>query len=172
MDFCLQKNKKDIIETKEEILEDEFSNEFNINSSKIEKNIYTSSVLHNIKEDKNENIESKISKNYTLIIKQNNNNSSDKVLNKQTKKIESIDYSINDKDFWEDIYGRKRDKEGNVIYVNNANKYVPPAKRTTITHNINSNEDEKLHFLRKQLKGCLNRVAEHNMYSIVNQVII
>ncbi|XP_043791161.1 nucleolar MIF4G domain-containing protein 1 homolog [Apis laboriosa] len=170
LDFCLQKNKKYIIETKEEILEDEFSNQFNINSLKIEKNMYTSSVLDNIKKNKSENIESKMSKNYTLIIEQNNNNSSDKVLNTQTKKIDSIDYSINDKDFWEDIYGRKRDKEGNVIYANNANKYVPPAIRATIAHNINSNEDEKLHFLRKQLKGCLNRVAEYNMYSIVNQI--
>lgn len=169
MDFCLQKNKKYITETKEEILEDEFSNQFNINSLEIEKNIYTSSALDNIKENKNENIKSEMSKNYTLNLKQSNNNSSDKVLNTQIKKIDSIDYSINDENFWEDIYGRKRNKEGDVIYANNANKYVPPAIRAT---NINSNEDEKLHFLRKQLKGCLNKVAEHNMYNIVNQVII
>lgn len=167
LDFCLQKNKKYITETKEEILEDEFSNQFNINSLKIEKNIYTSSALDNIKENKNENIKSEMSKNYTLNLKQSNNNSSDKVLNTQTKKIDSIDYSINDENFWEDIYGRKRNKEGDVIYANNANKYVPPAIRAT---NINSNEDEKLHFLRKQLKGCLNKVAEHNMYNIVNQI--
>lgn len=169
MDFCLQKNKKYIIETKEEILEDD-SNQFNINSLEVEKNMYTSSALDNIKENKNENIELKM-KNDTLIIEQSNNNSSDKdkVLNTQTKKIDSID---NDEDFWEDIYGRKRNKEGNIIYANNANKYVPPAIRVTITHNINSNEDEKLHFLKKQLKGCLNRVAEHNMHNIVNQVIV
>ncbi|KAG6801859.1 nucleolar MIF4G domain-containing protein 1 [Apis mellifera caucasica] len=167
LDFCLQKNKKYITETKEEILEDEFSNQFNINSLEIEKNIYTSSALDNIKENKNENIKSEMSKNYTLNLKQSNNNSSDKVLNTQTKKIDSIDYSINDENFWEDIYGRKRNKEGDVIYANNANKYVPPAIRAT---NINSNEDEKLHFLRKQLKGCLNKVAEHNMYNIVNQI--
>lgn len=167
LDFCLQKNKKYITETKEEILEDEFSNQFNINSLEIEKNIYTSSALDNIKENKNENIKSEMSKNYTLNLKQSNNNSSDKVLNTQIKKIDSIDYSINDENFWEDIYGRKRNKEGDVIYANNANKYVPPAIRAT---NINSNEDEKLHFLRKQLKGCLNKVAEHNMYNIVNQI--
>ncbi|XP_016922254.1 nucleolar MIF4G domain-containing protein 1 homolog [Apis cerana] len=167
LDFCLQKNKKYIIETKEEILEDD-SNQFNINSLEVEKNMYTSSALDNIKENKNENIELKM-KNDTLIIEQSNNNSSDKdkVLNTQTKKIDSID---NDEDFWEDIYGRKRNKEGNIIYANNANKYVPPAIRATITHNINSNEDEKLHFLKKQLKGCLNRVAEHNMHNIVNQI--
>lgn len=85
----------------------------------------------------------------------------------QAKKPDNI--SINDKDTWEDIYGRKRDKEGNIIH--NTSRYVPPAVRAITMHNMNPN-DEKLLSLKKQLKGCLNRVTEQNMYSIANQVII
>ncbi|KOX67702.1 Nucleolar MIF4G domain-containing protein 1 [Melipona quadrifasciata] len=79
----------------------------------------------------------------------------------------SNDIDTNDKDIWEDIYGRKRDKKGNII--DNASRYIPPAARINTVHSTNS-DDEKLQSLRKQLKGCLNRVTEHNMYSIANQV--
>lgn len=85
----------------------------------------------------------------------------------EAKKPDNID--INDKDTWEDIYGRKRDKEGNIIH--NTSRYVPPAVRANTMHNMNPN-DEKLLSLKKKLKGCLNRVTEQNMYSIANQVII
>ncbi|KOC65903.1 Nucleolar MIF4G domain-containing protein 1 [Habropoda laboriosa] len=74
--------------------------------------------------------------------------------------------NINNEDIWEDIYGRKRDKEGNIIH--NDNRYVPPAARI-VPHNINP-DDEKLHSLKKQLKGYLNRVTEHNMHYITNQI--
>lgn len=73
-----------------------------------------------------------------------------------------------DEYFWEDIYGRKRDREGNVVC--KTTKYVPPAARA-ITDNQNT-KDEKLHCLRKRLKGCLNRVAEQNIHSIASQVRI
>ena len=88
---------------------------------------------------------------------------------KSTQMKKSNDIDTNDKDTWEDIYGRKRDKKGNII--DNVNKYVPPAARINTVHSTNL-DDEKLQLLRKQLKGCLNRVTEYNMYSIANQVIM
>ena len=56
---------------------------------------------------------------------------------------------------WEDIYGRKRDAQGNVL----ATKYVPPALR-------GQSGSADLLRLEKQLKGQLNRLAESNMQGI------
>lgn len=133
----------------------------NINSDTVNKN-------------KNENIDFN-----AFVEEQSDNNSdSDELMQvkvpktKKTKLAEAKkpdNIGINDKDTWEDIYGRKRDKEGNIIH--NTSRYVPPAVRAITMHNMNLN-DEKLLSLKKQLKGCLNRVTEQNMYSIANQVII
>ncbi|XP_059619832.1 nucleolar MIF4G domain-containing protein 1 homolog [Phlebotomus argentipes] len=57
----------------------------------------------------------------------------------------------------EDIYGRTRDKAGNVVN----GKYIPPHMRAQ-----QASSDEKLQRLRKQLKGWLNRLAEANLQKI------
>ncbi|XP_011868347.1 PREDICTED: nucleolar MIF4G domain-containing protein 1 [Vollenhovia emeryi] len=69
-----------------------------------------------------------------------------------------------DESLWEDIYGRQRDKEGNIV----SKKYVPPARR--ITNNDNPSDGEKVRRLERQVKGVLNRLAEQNMHTIANQV--
>ena len=67
---------------------------------------------------------------------------------------------------WEDIYGRKRDKDGKIVTT--SEKYVPPAARKK---NLDDPlQSEKLLNLRRQLKGLLNRLAENNMHSVVSQV--
>lgn len=66
---------------------------------------------------------------------------------------------------WEDIYGRKRDKSGNVVQ--EQGKYIPPGARKL---SESTTDSEKLLRLRKQLKGLINRLAEHNMHMICNQV--
>ena len=70
---------------------------------------------------------------------------------------------------WEDIYGRKRDKDGNVV-TTESNKYIPPGARLK-QFEKDSESSEKLMRLRKQLKGYLNRLAEQNMHTIAGQVI-
>ncbi|XP_017757352.1 PREDICTED: nucleolar MIF4G domain-containing protein 1 [Eufriesea mexicana] len=166
LDFCLEKNRKCILETEKEILENEFNNEFDINFSEIiDENIYTNNKLFcNYKnksesKSKNESVNDS-SKNVPMIASK-----SKKI--KLTRIIKADNININDKDVWEDIYGRKRDKEGNIIY--NTNRYIPPAVQKVIMHDINL-YDEKLISLKKQLKGCLNRITEHNVYNISNQV--
>ena len=71
-------------------------------------------------------------------------------------------------DVWEDIYGRKRDKDGNVI-TENKQKYIPPAQRLKELEN-NAEKSEKQLLLRRQMKGLLNRLAESNMHAIISQV--
>ena len=61
---------------------------------------------------------------------------------------------------WEDIYGRQRDSEGNVLI---AKKYVPPALR-------NLQDKSDLTRLEKQVKGQLNRLAESNLQSISRMI--
>ena len=61
---------------------------------------------------------------------------------------------------WEDIYGRQRDSEGNVLV---AKKYVPPALR-------NLQDKSDLTRLEKQVKGQLNRLAESNLQSISRMI--
>lgn len=70
------------------------------------------------------------------------------------------------KSSWEDIYGRERDAEGNIVQ--NIGRYIPPAARPTAC-DANAH-NEKIRSLRRQLKGCLNRITEQNMHYITNQV--
>lgn len=62
---------------------------------------------------------------------------------------------------WEDIYGRLRDKDGNVV----SQKYVPPAKRLQGT-DVSSKKKEELARLKKQMKGLLNRLSEATVQPI------
>ncbi|XP_058064783.1 nucleolar MIF4G domain-containing protein 1 homolog isoform X2 [Anopheles bellator] len=77
---------------------------------------------------------------------------------------------------WEDIYGRKRDKAGNVIKEDPAagvlgNKYVPPHLRAKLEASkagtsTDPKQQEKLLRLKRQLKGQVNRLAESNVHRI------
>ncbi|CAH1116121.1 unnamed protein product [Phaedon cochleariae] len=73
---------------------------------------------------------------------------------------------------WEDIYGRKRAKDGSIITKKNESKYIPPAMRVELERgNVEDKKRfEKLNRLKKQLKGLLNRLAERNMHSIATQI--
>jgi len=77
----------------------------------------------------------------------------------------TLEQSDDNEGLWEDIYGRQRDKKGNIV----SKKYVPPGARITSTDI--SVSGEKVHRLERQLKGILNRLAEQNMHTIGNQVI-
>ncbi|XP_014253570.1 nucleolar MIF4G domain-containing protein 1 homolog [Cimex lectularius] len=81
---------------------------------------------------------------------------------------QDVEENMKKEEIWEDIYGRLRDKKGNIIKDNKPAKYIPPHLREK------SNEDgkkkEELVRLKKQLKGLLNRLAENNMHGIANQI--
>ncbi|KAG6447514.1 hypothetical protein O3G_MSEX005001 [Manduca sexta] len=61
-------------------------------------------------------------------------------------------------DVWEDIYGRKRDKEGNIIKEEKGT-YVPPHLR-----NKDSTSDKDLVQLKRQIKSVLNKLAGTNLH--------
>jgi len=85
-----------------------------------------------------------------------------------------------DDGYWEDIYGRKRSKDGRIVEADaegqltalpstsGGGKYVPPALRRTA--GATANKKKELERLAKQLKGNLNRLAEQNMHSIAVQI--
>ena len=82
---------------------------------------------------------------------------------------------------WEDIYGRKRSKDGKIIQEGSEDnrqvaaegsssgggKYVPPALRKAAG---GADKKKELERLAKQLKGNLNRLAASNMHSIAGQI--
>lgn len=73
---------------------------------------------------------------------------------------------------WEDIYGRKRDKDGNFLK-ENVVKYVPPHMRKALEADkadIDPKRREKLNNLKKVLKGQINRLAESNLHRITIDV--
>lgn len=193
MDFCESENRSHIVETERQLLETEFSREFeedlnmaigeddtenghekydeedrtdeyddNEDSEQDSKN---ESLLsdENLIED-NEEISSEETNMINIKSKKCAADEEDETVNKESTHSNISEQSDNE-DLWEDIYGRQRDKEGNIV----SKKYVPPAARVT-SNNISS-DDEKVRRLEKQMKGILNRLAEQNMHTIANQVI-
>lgn len=97
-------------------------------------------------------------------------------------------------EIWEDIYGRKRDKDGNVInehaneriMENVDGKYIPPHQRARLAaaaaakaskagaasadNEMDPKRIEKLMRLKRLLKGQLNRLSEANMHKIANEL--
>lgn len=89
-------------------------------------------------------------------------------------------------EIWEDIYGRKRDKEGNVINEhlngdasNDTGKYIPPHLRARMAAEaangmeegeMDPKRKEKLMRLKRLLKGQLNRLSEANMHKISSEI--
>ncbi|RXG73604.1 Nucleolar MIF4G domain-containing protein 1-like protein [Armadillidium vulgare] len=78
-------------------------------------------------------------------------------------------------EYHEDIYGRLRDKDGNIVKTDNNDlkddgKYVPPAMKKLMALNNSSRKKEQLAQLQKKLKGQLNRLAESNMAGILSQI--
>ncbi|OQR78846.1 nucleolar MIF4G domain-containing protein 1-like [Tropilaelaps mercedesae] len=69
---------------------------------------------------------------------------------------------------YEDIYGRKRNAQGDVLDTYRQ-KYVPPAKRLAVGAS-DSNLKIELEKLKKQIKGQLNRLSESNLHPIGVQI--
>ncbi|XP_046990451.1 nucleolar MIF4G domain-containing protein 1-like isoform X1 [Schistocerca americana] len=103
-------------------------------------------------------------------VKSNKNKNGDEEINDSEEAlldgIEGVDAKV--EEFWEDIYGRTRDKAGNIVK-RTTGKYVPPHMRLK-----NEAEDDKKQLLllrlKKQMKGLLNRLSEGNMKNIATQV--
>ncbi|XP_011313367.1 nucleolar MIF4G domain-containing protein 1 isoform X2 [Fopius arisanus] len=74
--------------------------------------------------------------------------------------------SPEDDDIWEDIYGRKRDRSGQVVLTNT--RYIPPAARQY--QEVSLQEKVKIQRLEKQLKGLINRLAENNLQTVANGI--
>lgn len=77
---------------------------------------------------------------------------------------------------WEDIYGRKRDKHGNILTEQNSNKYIPPHLRNKSESTdgnlseLNAKQLENLQRLKRLLKGYMNRLSEANMHKIATDI--
>ncbi|KAH8418261.1 hypothetical protein KR222_007634 [Zaprionus bogoriensis] len=73
--------------------------------------------------------------------------------------------------FKEDIYGRRRDAEGNIVpeeTKETGQKYIPPHQRALLaaSEGTSAKQAELLARLQKQCKGLLNRLSEANLHKI------
>ncbi|XP_019538977.3 nucleolar MIF4G domain-containing protein 1 homolog [Aedes albopictus] len=85
------------------------------------------------------------------------------------KELEADEKDKGKPEVWEDIYGRKRDRSGNVIKEDTVSgKYVPPHLRARMEAESggDAKRQEKLMRLKRQLKGQVNRLAETNVHRI------
>ncbi|XP_014669314.1 PREDICTED: nucleolar MIF4G domain-containing protein 1-like [Priapulus caudatus] len=71
--------------------------------------------------------------------------------------------------YTEDIYGRLRDKKGNVV-TGEQGSYVPPGKRALLSTTDDGKHKAAIEKLNKQLKGSLNRLSESNIAATSAQV--
>ncbi|XP_076095221.1 nucleolar MIF4G domain-containing protein 1-like [Mytilus galloprovincialis] len=69
----------------------------------------------------------------------------------------------------EDIYGRLRDSEGNIVTAATGS-YIPPGKRLAMADTMDEKKKLKMERLKKQLKGLINRTSEANMGPIISQI--
>ncbi|XP_031844165.1 nucleolar MIF4G domain-containing protein 1 homolog [Nomia melanderi] len=167
LDFCLQEDRKCIVDAEEELVENKYNNEFKTDLSMVLEETDTETMERDDEENRND---SDSSTHAPKCFSRNNNLNRlkiDKVKldTKQDKMCNNIDDT--DNNIWEDIYGRKRDREGNIIHEHN--KYTFRDTEVNANNAINK-DNEKLLFLKRKLKGCLNRIAEQNMHIITNQI--
>lgn len=122
------------------------------------------------KESKNPKRKRKVSISENMIEEKKIRNESDSEYGSNASELEEENEEEEEEqeEFWEDIYGRTRDKLGNIIEEFKG-KYVPPHLRTK-SGTDDSKKREQLEKIKKQLKGLLNRLAENNMHSISNQI--
>ncbi|EDV96817.1 nucleolar MIF4G domain-containing protein 1 homolog [Drosophila grimshawi] len=81
--------------------------------------------------------------------------------------------------FKEDIYGRRRDADGNIVQderemeaKGTGQKYIPPHQRALLaaSEGASVQQSEQMARLQKQCKGLLNRLSEANLHKISSGV--
>lgn len=184
LDFCNNDNRKQIVDMEEQLLKDEGDKDLEediamfINNEEREKDNTENITNHNTKDgsdNKQHGAQAKEKKEKSKKRKQDEMLDSSEESNEEdeanllsdggTDDIETdiSEESAGNDNLWEDIYGRTRDKKGNIV--NNVSSAV---QRKPLE--VKQDDDEKRSRLKKQLKGLLNRLAESNMHIIANQV--
>lgn len=153
----------------EDDTDEEHDNEDSINDNEEpEQDMENESLLSDANSDQEDDEDISFEESNKIDVKSKNDQTDheDEIENEDSRHSDVSEQADVGEDLWEDIYGRQRDKKGNIV----SKKYVPPAARNA-SANITV-DNEKARRLEKQLKGILNRLAEQNMHTIANQVII
>lgn len=158
LDFCDNDNRKQVVEMEEQLLKGEGDKDLEEDIAMFLENDDTKEAQIALKNDK---FKRKKQDEMMDSIKESDE---DLLSDKSLDDIETnTSQSSDNDDLWEDIYGRTRDKKGNIV--NDVSSVIQRKPLEAIQDN-----DEKRCRLKKQLKGLLNRLAESNMHIIANQV--
>ncbi|KAF7402259.1 hypothetical protein HZH66_004526 [Vespula vulgaris] len=174
LDFCDNDNRKQVVEMEEQLLKGEGDKDLEEDIAMFLENDDTKGIANCDTNDwsNDEQYEAQIAlkndkfkkKKQDEMIDSIKESDEDLLSDKSLDDIETnISQSSDNDDLWEDIYGRTRDKKGNIV--NNVSSVIQRKPLEAIQDN-----DEKRCRLKKQLKGLLNRLAESNMHIIANQV--
>ncbi|KAL2722180.1 nucleolar MIF4G domain-containing protein 1 [Vespula maculifrons] len=174
LDFCDNDNRKQVVEMEEQLLKGEGDKDLEEDIAMFLENDDTKGIANCDTNDwsNDEQYEAQIAlkndkfkkRKQDEMIDSIKESDEDLLSDKSLDDIETnISQSSDNDDLWEDIYGRTRDKKGNIV--NNVSSVIQRKPLEAIQDN-----DEKRCRLKKQLKGLLNRLAESNMHIIANQV--
>ncbi|XP_046821274.1 nucleolar MIF4G domain-containing protein 1 homolog [Vespa crabro] len=179
LDFCDNENRKQVVEMEEQLLKGEGDKDLEEDIAMFLENDDTKYTKNHDTNDwsNDEQHETQIMLNKNKFKKKKQNEMIDSIKESDEEDETNLlsDKSINDietdisqessdsDNLWEDIYGRTRDKKGNIV--NNISSVIQRKPLEAMQDN-----DEKRCRLKKQLKGLLNKLAESNMHIIANQV--
>ncbi|KAI4494305.1 hypothetical protein M0802_008988 [Mischocyttarus mexicanus] len=166
LDFCDNDNRKQMVDMEEQLLKSEEDEDLEEDIAMFidtEDNIEDITNQAKAKEEKEKSKKRK--QDEMLDLPDENSEEDEASLFSDGGDIETdiSEESPDNDNLWEDIYGRTRDKKGNIV--NNVSSAI---QRKPLE--IKQDDDEKRSRLKKQLKGLLNRLAESNMHIIANQV--
>lgn len=145
-DENLSDDDKDVTEDDEENLDDQ-------NLSEDEDH------LHNHDESEDERILSNKFKYSTEETDSDESNDSFSDGNSDTETVSKLHHNKGDNPeptLKEDIYGRLRDSQGNIVTAATGS-YIPPGKRLAMSDTMDEKKKLKMERLKKQLKGLINR---------------
>lgn len=87
-----------------------------------------------------------------------------KTINKELNHS-NVSEQSDDESLWEDIYGRQRDKKGNIVPKKNVS-----FAGCSISNNVSS-DSEKIRRLEREMRRILNRLGEGNMQTSAKEVV-
>lgn len=168
LDFCNEENRKHVVEMEEQLLKGETDKDLEEDIAMLLETNESSNEYEEDEEEDSKKCKTKNIKEMEITDSVDDSGKEDEAdllsdNNEDDIETDISQESSDNENLWEDIYGRMRDKKGNIV--NN----VSSVTHSKLPEAIQDNNEKQCR-LKKQLKGLLNRLAESNMHIIANQI--
>lgn len=168
LDFCNEENRKHVVEMEEQLLKGETDKDLEEDIAMLLETNESSNKYEDDEEEDSKKCKTKNIKQVEITDSFDDSGKEDEAdllsdNNEDDIETDISQESSDNENLWEDIYGRMRDKKGNIV--NN----VSSVAHSKLPEAMQDNNEKQCR-LKKQLKGLLNRLAESNMHIIANQI--